>query len=305
MGDVLKSKESDDMLSNGVIIDLVKVRNTGKFSSSGLSIILWIETLLDMKCNASKTNLHVKSLFAKYNQLLRDSKHSPEKLADFLNSRFQLPTSCLEPVNTTDETSPGSTITTASSSTPCEENTSEMPEFELENLAFKKQDADANNQAPEPVDSATKKLIEKGLELKKYRLLVEDLEKGKKELASKHETVMEVLHEKNSSIHALNARVLQLENVIEKLNCELNCTKKSLEETECHLEKSKSECSSIRQSSYFKRLQRREKELEKDAVLLQQHKQKGCDTRINALKKQIKSLQTVICNLYFSIFSSA
>ena len=171
-----------------------------------------------------------------------------------------------------------------------------MPEFELENLAFKKQDADANNQAPEPVDSATKKLIEKGLELKKYRLLVEDLEKGKKELASKHETVMEVLHEKNSSIHALNARVLQLENVIEKLNCELNCTKKSLEETECHLEKSKSECSSIRQSSYFKKLQRREKELEKDAVLLQQHKQKGCDTRINALKKQIKSLQTVICN---------
>ena len=118
MGDVLKSKESDDMLINGVIIDLVKVRNTGKFSSSGLSIILWIETLLDMKYNASKTNLHVKSLFAKYNQLLRDSKHSPEKLADFLNSRFQLPTSCLEPVNTTDETSPGSTITTASSSTP-------------------------------------------------------------------------------------------------------------------------------------------------------------------------------------------
>ena len=64
---------------------------------------------------------------------------------------------------------------------------------------------------------------------------------------------------------------------------------------ESMLKCAQNECTSLKQSAYYKRLKRREKKIEECDNILKEHRNNGCEQRINALKQQVKSLQTSAC----------
>ena len=125
------------------------------------------------------------------------------------------------------------------------------------------------------------------------------LQEDEQDIASykvKLDVLVDECRTKAETIRELNADLQQKQQDIKQVLDDGRNLRQEISEQCATISEKDSELSSLRQANFYKRLQRKEAELSVNESVIEQHRSGGCDRLIDGYKKQIKNLQTQVCN---------
>ena len=270
LGDLnnLRDRLQGHQLTNGVLYELEKFRE--KESLPWINILHWIKCFgmeFDQSTESRVKNA-VKNVTESYRKLSK-SKHKKDsdnqKFTDFCSEPFRFESIKESNVeNVPHSTSVGLCATETESS--CVQLQAMATGIRLRHVQGK-------------LEEAEKEIVKMKLELTVCQNDCTKKEEHITELKEEHITELKENVKMNEQLKLARGRLGKEKSVLSNTVTKLQ-----------------SENRAMRQSNYYKRLQRKESQLRQDEHVIRMHKNQGCGAKISKLKKEVKTLQTVLSN---------